>query len=179
MDELAKSHFEHDCISFKSRVRDGRQADHLRQGAADGKRPNMPAEDADITLRLWQRLKPRMTAENADARLRAGRPAADPGRSAGWSGAASRSTATISPSSERDFSRRDHHARRQRSTKRRRGPFTIGSPQQLGEVLYERLGLKGGRKGKSGTLFDRRQRAGAAGGARASMSRGWCSTGAS
>ena len=30
------------------------------------------------------------------------------------------------------------------------GPFTIGSPQQLGEVLYGRLGLKGGRKGKSG-----------------------------
>jgi DNA polymerase-1 len=31
------------------------------------------------------------------------------------------------------------------------GPFTIGSPQQLGAVLYDRLGLKGGRKGKSGT----------------------------
>jgi DNA polymerase-1 len=30
------------------------------------------------------------------------------------------------------------------------GPFTIGSPQQLGEVLYGRLGLKGGRRGKSG-----------------------------
>jgi DNA polymerase-1 len=30
------------------------------------------------------------------------------------------------------------------------GPFTIGSPQQLGQVLYERLGLQGGRKGKSG-----------------------------
>jgi DNA polymerase-1 len=30
------------------------------------------------------------------------------------------------------------------------GPFTIGSPQQLGAVLYDRLGLKGGRKGKSG-----------------------------
>jgi len=30
------------------------------------------------------------------------------------------------------------------------GPFTIGSPQQLGQVLFERLGLKGGRKGKSG-----------------------------
>jgi DNA polymerase-1 len=30
------------------------------------------------------------------------------------------------------------------------GPFTIGSPQQLGEVLYGRLGLQGGRKGKSG-----------------------------
>jgi DNA polymerase-1 len=30
------------------------------------------------------------------------------------------------------------------------GPFTIGSPKQLGEVLFDRLGLAGGRKGKSG-----------------------------
>src|SRR3546814_19578220 len=30
------------------------------------------------------------------------------------------------------------------------GPFTIGSPKQLGAVLFDRLGLKGGRKGKSG-----------------------------
>ncbi|HEX2793335.1 MAG TPA: DNA polymerase, partial [Croceicoccus sp.] len=30
------------------------------------------------------------------------------------------------------------------------GPFTIGSPKQLGDVLFERMGLKGGRKGKSG-----------------------------
>src|SRR4029453_2906406 len=30
------------------------------------------------------------------------------------------------------------------------GPFTIGSPQQLGAVLFDRLGLQGGRKGKNG-----------------------------
>src|SRR3546814_5889827 len=29
-------------------------------------------------------------------------------------------------------------------------PFTIGSPKQLGDVLFDKLGLKGGRKGKSG-----------------------------
>jgi DNA polymerase-1 len=29
--------------------------------------------------------------------------------------------------------------------------FTIGSPQQLGDVLFNRMGLKGGRRGKSGT----------------------------
>ncbi|MBE1221909.1 DNA polymerase I, partial [Salmonella enterica subsp. enterica serovar Typhimurium] len=30
-------------------------------------------------------------------------------------------------------------------------PFTIGSPQQLGVVLFDEMGLKGGKKGKSGT----------------------------
>src|SRR3546814_7536189 len=29
-------------------------------------------------------------------------------------------------------------------------PFTIGSPKQLGEVLYGQMGLAGGKKGKTG-----------------------------
>ena len=37
-----------------------------------------------------------------------------------------------------------------KSIRRRAGRSRSARPQQLGEVLYERLGLKGGRKGKSG-----------------------------
>ena len=58
------------------------------------------------------------------------------------------------------------------------GPFTIGSPQQLGEVLYGRLGLKGGRKGKSGqysTDVTELERLAAEG----VDAPAWCSTGAS
>ena len=36
------------------------------------------------------------------------------------------------------------------------GPFTIGSPQQLAEVLFVRLGLETGRKGKTGFSTDAR-----------------------
>ena len=36
------------------------------------------------------------------------------------------------------------------------GPFTIGSPQQLAEVLFGRLGLDPGRKGKTGYSTDAR-----------------------
>jgi len=147
MDELARLHFDHECISFKQVCGAGRgqitfDKAPVREATA------YAAEDADITLRLWQKLKPRIAAENlARVYERVDRPL----------------VAVIGRMERRGVKvERDYLARlsrefadeivklEERIYEAACGPFTIGSPQQLGEVLYGRLGLKGGRKGKSG-----------------------------
>ena len=105
-------------------------------------------EDADITLRLWLRLKPRLAQENV-ARVyeRVDKPLVP------VLGRMERRGIKV----DRDYLARlsaefgrDIQALEEKIYEAACGPFTIGSPQQLGEVLYGRLGLKGGRKGKSG-----------------------------
>ena len=105
------------------------------------------AEDADICLRLWQRLKPRLPEEGSTRVYEmVDRPlVATVGQ---MERRGSRSTATIWPSCRGPSP--PIAALEQQVYEAAKGPFTIGSPQQLGAVLYDRLGLKGGRKGKSG-----------------------------
>src|SRR5690348_17486252 len=105
-------------------------------------------EDADITLRLWLRLNPRLAQENVTRVYeRVDKPLVP----------------VISRMERRGIKvDRDYLARlsaefgrdiqslEEKIYEAACGPFTIGSPQQHGEVLYGRLGLKGGRKGKSG-----------------------------
>jgi DNA polymerase-1 len=147
MDELAKLHFDHECISFKQVAGAGKNQvtfDKVPLKEAT----EYAAEDADITLRLWRRLKPRIASENVNRVYeRVDRPL----------------VAVIGRMERRGIKvDRDYLAKLSRDFAEEIvkleekiyesacGPFTIGSPQQLGQVLYERLGLKGGRKGKSG-----------------------------
>src|SRR3954454_9719524 len=147
LEELAKAHFDHECIPFKQLCGTGAKQisfDKVPLGPAT----EYAGEDADIALRLWLRLKPRLAQENV-ARVyeRVDKP-----------------LVSVTSRMERRGIRveRDYLARlsrefateiaalEERIYEAACGPFTIGSPQQLGEVLYGRLGLKGGRKGKSG-----------------------------
>ena len=106
-------------------------------------------EDADIALRLWLRLKPRLAQENVTRVYeRVDQPLVPViGRMERRGIKVDRDyLARLSARILATTSRRS----RRRSTKRRADRSRSASPQQLGEVLYERLGLKGGRKGKSG-----------------------------
>jgi len=147
LEELAKIHFDHECIPFKQLCGTGAKQitfDKVPLGPAT----EYAAEDADIALRLWLRLKPRLAAENVTRVYeRVDKPLVSVlGRMERRGIKVDRDyLARLS----RDFSQEIVRLE-ERIYEAACGPFTIGSPQQLGEVLYSRLGLKGGRKGKSG-----------------------------
>jgi DNA polymerase-1 len=147
LDELAKANFDHECISFKSLCGTGAKQitfDKVPLGPAT----EYAAEDADITLRLWLRLKPRLAEENVTRVYeRVDKPlVAVIGRMERRGVKVDRDyLARLSREFGEEITRLE-----ERVYEAACGPFTIGSPQQLGQVLYERLGLKGGRKGKSG-----------------------------
>ena len=147
MDELAATHLKHSCIAYKDVVGSGKK--QLGFHEIDLKTATRyAAEDADVTLRLWRRFKPRLPAEAATqvyemvdralpaviGRMEQHGIKVDRDRlstlSAGFTDQIAGLETVIHDMAG--------------------GPFTIGSPKQLGDVLFERLGLKGGRKGKSG-----------------------------
>ncbi len=147
MDELAKLHFDHECIPFKQVCGSGsKQITFDRVPLNDA--TEYAAEDADITLRLWLRLKPRLAAENV-ARVyeRVDRPLV------ASIGAMERRGVKVDRAYLAQLSKEfatEIAKLEEQIYEAACGPFQIGSTQQLGQVLYERLGLKGGRKGKSG-----------------------------
>jgi DNA polymerase-1 len=147
MDELAKRHLDHACIEFKDVCGSGKNQISFDQVPID-RATEYAAEDADVTLRLWQRLKPRLVPEAANRVYEL----------------VDRPLVPVLAEMERAGILVDRAELHRLSTQfgeeivrleaevhaAAGGPFTIGSPKQLGEVLFDRLGLAGGRKGKSG-----------------------------
>ncbi len=147
MDELARRHLGHSCIAFKDVCGSGKKAISFAEVPLD-KAVTYAAEDADVTWRLHVLLKPRL-AQEAASRVyqRVDRPLipvvaqmerhgikVDATRLAGLSA----EFATAISALEGEI----HTLAGE--------PFTIGSPKQLGDILFDKMGLKGGKKGKSG-----------------------------
>lgn len=147
MDELALQHFGHTCISFKDVCGSGKNQLTFNQVALkDATR--YAAEDADVTLRFWHWLKPRLSAEKVTRVYeRVDRP-----------------LIPVLVRMEREGIKVDRDELARMSKEFAEGiagfeaeihtlagqPFTVGSPKQLGEILFGKMGLKGGKKGKSG-----------------------------
>jgi len=147
MDELSKLHLGHECISFKSLTGTGKKAIGFAEVPLD-KATEYGAEDADVTLRLWEILRLRMVPERATRVYQmVDRPLVPVIAGMEASGVLvdreelSRLSATFA----------EEMAKLELQIHELAGEsFSIGSPKQLGEILFGKLGLKGGKKGKSG-----------------------------
>jgi len=147
LDALSERHLGVTPISFKQAM------ENLPKGATFADVPlekacDYAAEDADLTLRLHQLLKPRLQELGMVALYeRIERPLIATLVTMEYNGVAI--NPKILQGLSRDFAVRMEALEKEIHAIAGR-EFTIGSPKQLGEILFEDLGIAGGKKSKSG-----------------------------
>jgi DNA polymerase-1 len=148
LDDLAKKHLDHDCIAFKDLCGTGQKQITFNLVQLD-RATEYAAEDADVALRLWMRFRTRLPFEKVTRVYEL----------------VDRPMVAVIGRMERDGVKVDREVLKSLSAEfniqiaaleeqicgEAGCKFTIGSPQQLGEILFNKMGLSGGRKGKSGT----------------------------
>ena len=147
LDELAKLHLDHPCIAFKEVCGTGKSQISFAEVPLD-RATAYAAEDAEVALRLWRLLRHRLWQEGGTRVYeQVDRPLVPVIAAMERAGISvdAEALARLSRTFAEDMARLETAIHAEAG-----GPFTIGSPKQLGEVLFDRLGLKGGRKGKSG-----------------------------
>jgi DNA polymerase I len=147
MDELAQRHLNHKCIAFKDVAGSGRSMITFdRVPVADATR--YAAEDADVTLRLWLLLKPRLAAQGKRTVYETlERPLVAVLADMEMEGI------LIDPEILRRLSNELATAAGQIEAQVHElagDRFNLGSPKQLGDILFGRMGLPGGRKTQTG-----------------------------
>lgn len=148
MDELSKLHFGHSPIPYKEIAGTGKSQITFDLVSID-QALDYAAEDADITLRLHQVLKPRLVAEGRTALYEnVERPMIQTIAEMELEGIKV-DPLTLKNMSE-DFAEK-LIALEAKIHELAGTPFNIGSPKQIGEILFDHLGLEGSKKTKSGT----------------------------
>ncbi len=147
MDELAERHLGHPTITFKDVAGTGKSQITFDLVPLDTALA-YAAEDADVTFQLHQLLKPRLLAERMVTPYETlERPLMDVLAEMETAGIAVERAKLEALS--REFAERqdvlEHTIHQQAGHE-----FNVGSPKQLGEVLFDEMKLEGGQKGKSG-----------------------------
>jgi len=151
MDDLAIRHLGHACVSFDQVIEHAagaKKSEKTFAGVPIDKATEYAAEDADVTLRLWLKLKPRLAAEGMTtvyetlerplvpvivAMEKAGIKV-DKGILARLSGTFAQRAAQLEDEVYQLAGQK----------------FNLASPKQLGEFLFDVLKLPGGKKTKTG-----------------------------
>ncbi|MFQ5437621.1 MAG: DNA polymerase, partial [Paracoccaceae bacterium] len=147
MDALSERYLDHVPIPIKPLLGAGKSAITFDCVPIDDAVP-YAAEDADITLRLWQMFRPRLHASRVTsvyetlerplvpvlAEMEMHGIRVDRDHLVRMSNSFAQDMATLAA---------EIHTLAGRS-------FNLASPRQLGEILFDELGIKGGRRGKSG-----------------------------
>ena len=147
MDELAELHLGHKTIKFKEVAGSGKSQVTFDLVALD-KALDYAAEDADITLRLHQILKPLMVEQHMVSVYETIERPLVPVLTAMERAGIKADRARLHRLSN-DFAQRSVELEEEIYQLAGRS-FTIGSPKQLGEVLFDELGLPAGKKSKTG-----------------------------
>ncbi|GAB6844123.1 DNA polymerase-1 [Methylorubrum rhodinum] len=147
MDELARRHLGHQPITFSDVCGTGRNKITFERVPLD-KATAYAAEDADVTLRLWRMMKPRLVAERRVtvyetlerplvpvlARMERAGIRIDRNMLSRLSGDFSQILARLEEEIQEDAGER----------------FQVSSPKQIGDVLFGKMGLPGAKKTPSG-----------------------------
>jgi DNA polymerase-1 len=147
MDALSERYLGHTPIPIKPLLGAGKSAITFDRVPIDQATP-YAAEDADVTLRLWQHLKPSLhTAKTTRVYETMERPLVPVLAQMERHGI----------KVDRDVLSRMSNAFAQKMAGLEAEihefagrPFNVGSPKQLGEILFDEMGLEGGKKGKTG-----------------------------
>jgi len=147
MDTLSERYLGHDPIPIKSLLGGGKSAITFDRVPID-EAVTYAAEDADITLRLWQLFRPQLHRARVTsvyetlerplvpvlARMEMAGVKVDRDTLSRMSNAFAQKMAGLEA---------EIHELAGES-------FNVGSPKQLGEILFDKMGLEGGKKGKTG-----------------------------
>ncbi|QPM91703.1 DNA polymerase I [Pseudooceanicola algae] len=147
MDALSERYLSHKPIPIKELIGSGKSQITFDRVPID-KATRYAAEDADVTLRLWQVLKPRLHREKVTsvyetlerplspvlAHMEMQGIEVDRDTLSRMSNAFAQKMAGLEDEI-RELAGED---------------FNVGSPKQLGEILFDKMALPGGKKGKTG-----------------------------
>jgi DNA polymerase I len=147
MDELSERHLGHTPLAFKDVCGTGKKAIGFGEVPLD-RATEYAAEDADVTLRLYRVLKPRLPEEGGTRIYeRVDRPLIPVVAAMEREGIKvdRARLAKLSEEFAKEIARLEGEIHEVAGQE-----FTVGSPKQLGDILFDKLGYKGGKKGKSG-----------------------------